>query len=170
MINVSRLAKRAHEKDVRTGNDRRSRSRAAKRSSSKNVRLAKSLIGDMPYYVLGPLVTDIASGYDHIASAIRAAYLAEDLKLVKIIRTITTYPQQARNIPIGVAITLLAAAKNILIAKGNHSKIKKVRAMVVPHHDYRADEEIEALVLVNGAIMALESAAAAAGGATTVDT
>jgi hypothetical protein len=101
-----------------------------------------------------------------------AAYLAEDLKLVKIIRTITTYPQQARNIPIGVAITLLAAAKNILIAQGNHSKIKKVRAMVVPHHDYRADEEIEALVLVNGAIMALESAAAAAaaGGATTVDT
>jgi len=100
-----------------------------------------------------------------------AAYLAEDLKLVKIIRTITTYPQEARKIPIGVAITLLAAAKNILIAKGNHSKIKKVRAMVLPHHDYRADEEIEALVLVNGAIMALESAAAtAAGGATTVDT
>ncbi len=87
-----------------------------------------------------------------------AVYLADDLKLVKIIRTITTYPQEARKIPIEVAVTLLAAAKNILIAKGNHSKIKKVRAMVVPHHDYRADEEIEALVLVNGAIMALESA------------
>ena len=37
-----------------------------------NVRLAKSLIGNIPYYVLGPLVTDIASGYDHIASAIGA--------------------------------------------------------------------------------------------------
>ena len=38
-----------------------------------NIRLAKSLIGNIPYYVLGPLVTDIASGYDHIASEIGAA-------------------------------------------------------------------------------------------------
>jgi len=43
-----------------------------------NVRLAKSLIGDIPYYVLGPLVTDIASGYDHIASAIRGAISAAE--------------------------------------------------------------------------------------------
>ena len=45
---------------------------------SANVRLAKSLIGDVPYYVLGPLVTDIASGYDHIASAIGAAVSASE--------------------------------------------------------------------------------------------
>ncbi len=45
---------------------------------SANVRLAKSLIGDVPYYVLGPLVTDIASGYDHIASAIGAAISASE--------------------------------------------------------------------------------------------
>jgi phosphomethylpyrimidine synthase len=43
-----------------------------------NVRLAKSLIGDVPYYVLGPLVTDIAAGYDHIASAIGAAVSAAE--------------------------------------------------------------------------------------------
>ena len=43
-----------------------------------NVRLAKSLIGDVPYYVLGPLVTDIASGHDHIASAIGAAVSASE--------------------------------------------------------------------------------------------
>jgi len=41
-----------------------------------NVTLAKSMIGDVPYYVLGPLVTDIASGHDHIASAIGAAVSA----------------------------------------------------------------------------------------------
>ena len=35
--------------------------------------MAKSLIGDVPYYVIRPLVTDVASGYDHIASAIGAA-------------------------------------------------------------------------------------------------
>ncbi|MEM2048471.1 MAG: phosphomethylpyrimidine synthase ThiC, partial [Candidatus Nitrosocaldus sp.] len=43
-----------------------------------NVRLAKSLIGDVPYYVLGPLVTDVAAGYDHIASAIGAAIAASE--------------------------------------------------------------------------------------------
>ena len=42
-----------------------------------NVRLAKSLIGKVPYYVLGPLVTDVA-GYDHIASAIGAAVSAAE--------------------------------------------------------------------------------------------
>jgi phosphomethylpyrimidine synthase len=35
-----------------------------------NMRLERSLCDDAPFYVLGPLVTDIAPGYDHITSAI----------------------------------------------------------------------------------------------------
>ena len=35
-----------------------------------NIRLQKSLCKGAPFYVLGPLVTDIAPGYDHITSAI----------------------------------------------------------------------------------------------------
>lgn len=35
-----------------------------------NVVLQKRLCHEAPFYVLGPLVTDIAAGYDHIASAI----------------------------------------------------------------------------------------------------
>ncbi|MDR1059909.1 MAG: phosphomethylpyrimidine synthase ThiC [Clostridiales bacterium] len=35
-----------------------------------NVQLQKALCHGAPYYVLGPLVTDIAPGYDHITSAI----------------------------------------------------------------------------------------------------
>lgn len=35
-----------------------------------NVRLQKSLCQEAPFYVLGPLVTDIAPGYDHITGAI----------------------------------------------------------------------------------------------------
>ncbi|NMC28366.1 MAG: phosphomethylpyrimidine synthase ThiC [Syntrophomonadaceae bacterium] len=35
-----------------------------------NVKLQKRLCHGAPFYVLGPLVTDIAAGYDHIASAI----------------------------------------------------------------------------------------------------
>ena len=39
----------------------------------ENVRLEKKLCHGAPYYVLGPLVTDIAPGYDHLTSAIGGA-------------------------------------------------------------------------------------------------
>lgn len=35
-----------------------------------NMKLEKRLRHDAPFYVLGPLVTDIAPGYDHITAAI----------------------------------------------------------------------------------------------------
>jgi phosphomethylpyrimidine synthase len=37
----------------------------------------RELCHDAPFYVLGPLVTDIAPGYDHITSAIGAALAGE---------------------------------------------------------------------------------------------
>src|SRR6267143_48081 len=40
-----------------------------------NVRLEKELCHEAPFYTLGPLVTDIAPGYDHITSAIGAAMI-----------------------------------------------------------------------------------------------
>ena len=41
-----------------------------------NMRLEKRLCHGAPFYVLGPLVTDIAPGYDHITSAIGGAIAA----------------------------------------------------------------------------------------------
>jgi phosphomethylpyrimidine synthase len=41
-----------------------------------NIRLQKSICKGAPFYVLGPLVTDIAAGYDHITSAIGGAIAA----------------------------------------------------------------------------------------------
>jgi phosphomethylpyrimidine synthase len=41
-----------------------------------NIRLEKRLCRDAPFYVLGPLVTDIAPGYDHIVAAIGGALAA----------------------------------------------------------------------------------------------
>jgi phosphomethylpyrimidine synthase len=41
-----------------------------------NVQLQKQLCHGAPFYVLGPLVTDIAPGYDHITSAIGGAIAA----------------------------------------------------------------------------------------------
>jgi phosphomethylpyrimidine synthase len=42
-----------------------------------NVEKERELCYEAPFYVLGPLVTDIAPGYDHITSAIGAALAAE---------------------------------------------------------------------------------------------
>jgi len=42
----------------------------------RNVLLEKKLCLGAPFYVLGPLVTDIAAGYDHISSAIGGAIAA----------------------------------------------------------------------------------------------
>jgi phosphomethylpyrimidine synthase len=41
-----------------------------------NMILQKRLCGGAPFYVLGPLVTDIAPGYDHITGAIGGAIAA----------------------------------------------------------------------------------------------
>ena len=42
-----------------------------------NVEKEREMCHDAPFYVLGPLVTDVAPGYDHITSAIGAALAAE---------------------------------------------------------------------------------------------
>lgn len=42
-----------------------------------NIMLEKRLCNNAPFYVLGPLVTDIAAGYDHVACAIGGAVAGE---------------------------------------------------------------------------------------------
>lgn len=41
-----------------------------------NIKMQKSICDDAPFYVLGPIVTDIAPGYDHITSAVGGAIAA----------------------------------------------------------------------------------------------
>ncbi len=41
-----------------------------------NIKIQKALCNGAPFYVLGPLVTDVAMGYDHIAGAIGGAIAA----------------------------------------------------------------------------------------------
>jgi phosphomethylpyrimidine synthase len=45
---------------------------------SHNIRTIKELTGNAPLYLLGPLVTDIASGYDHVAAAVGGAVACMD--------------------------------------------------------------------------------------------
>lgn len=74
MIILGELARRAREKNVQViieGPGHMPLDMVA-----DNIRLEKKLCDDAPYYVLGPLVTDIAPGYDHITGAIGGAIAA----------------------------------------------------------------------------------------------
>jgi phosphomethylpyrimidine synthase len=76
MVNVARLAKEARENDIQVMIE--GPGHVPLDQVAANVRLANSMFNNIPYYVLGPLVTDIAAGYDHIASAIGAAIAASE--------------------------------------------------------------------------------------------
>jgi phosphomethylpyrimidine synthase len=74
LITLGELTKRAWEKDVQViveGPGHMSLDQI-----ETNMKIQKSLCHGAPFYVLGPLVTDIAPGYDHITSAIGGAIAA----------------------------------------------------------------------------------------------
>ncbi|MCX8023400.1 MAG: phosphomethylpyrimidine synthase ThiC [Syntrophorhabdaceae bacterium] len=95
-----------------------------------NILLQKRLCNEAPFYVLGPVVTDIAPGYDHITSAIGGAlagfYGADFLCYVT--------PSEHLGLPEpkdvweGVIVTKIAAHAADL-ARGNREAIEQDRKM-----------------------------------------
>ncbi len=71
---LGELAKRAWEADVQVMIE--GPGHVPLNQIERNVELQKQYCNQAPFYVLGPLVTDIAAGYDHIASAIGACVAA----------------------------------------------------------------------------------------------
>jgi len=74
LVTLGELAQRAREKGVQAMIE--GPGHVPLNMVEENIRLQKSLCGGAPFYVLGPLVTDCASGYDHIAGAIGGALAA----------------------------------------------------------------------------------------------
>ena len=74
LIELGDLTKRAWEKDVQVMVE--GPGHMAMNEIAANMTLEKRLCHGAPFYVLGPLVTDIAPGYDHITSAIGGAIAA----------------------------------------------------------------------------------------------
>ncbi len=74
LIALSELTKRAWEKNVQVMIE--GPGHMALNEIAANMTLQKRLCHGAPFYVLGPLVTDIAPGYDHITSAIGGAIAA----------------------------------------------------------------------------------------------
>lgn len=74
LIELGLLTKRAWEKDVQVMIE--GPGHMAMNEIAANMQIEKRLCHGAPFYVLGPLVTDIAPGYDHITSAIGGAIAA----------------------------------------------------------------------------------------------
>ncbi|MBR1721077.1 MAG: phosphomethylpyrimidine synthase ThiC [Treponema sp.] len=74
LIELGALAKRAWEKDVQVMIE--GPGHMAMNEIAANMKLQKKLCHNAPFYVLGPLVSDIFPGYDHITSAIGGAIAA----------------------------------------------------------------------------------------------
>lgn len=74
LVELGNLTKRAWEKDVQVIVE--GPGHMAMDEIVANMKLEKRLCHGAPFYVLGPLVTDIAPGYDHITSAIGGAIAA----------------------------------------------------------------------------------------------
>jgi len=74
LITLGTLAKRALEKSVQVMIE--GPGHVPLNEIEENIQLEKKLCSNAPFYVLGPVVTDIAPGYDHITSAIGGAIAA----------------------------------------------------------------------------------------------
>ncbi|MBN2221023.1 MAG: phosphomethylpyrimidine synthase ThiC [Vallitaleaceae bacterium] len=74
LITLGELTKRAWEKDVQVIIE--GPGHMAIHEIEANVLLQKKLCHGAPFYVLGPLVTDVAPGFDHITGAIGGALAA----------------------------------------------------------------------------------------------
>ena len=76
LIELGDLTKRAWEKDVQVMVE--GPGHMPMDQIAANMKIQQSICMGAPFYVLGPLVTDIAPGYDHITSAIGGAIAAQN--------------------------------------------------------------------------------------------
>lgn len=76
LITLGELTKRAWEKDVQVMIE--GPGHMPINQIAANMEIQKTLCYGAPFYVLGPIVTDVAPGYDHITSAIGGAIAASN--------------------------------------------------------------------------------------------
>ena len=76
IIELGALTERAWQKDVQVMVE--GPGHMAMNEIAANMKIQKRICHNAPFYVLGPLVTDIAPGYDHITSAIGGAIAANN--------------------------------------------------------------------------------------------
>ena len=108
-----------------------------------NVLLEKKLCHNAPFYVLGPLVTDIAAGYDHVACAIGGAVAAEagaDFLCYVTPAEHLCLPN-VEDVREGVIVTKIAAHASD-IARGNRLAIQRDREMSIARKNLDWDSQL----------------------------
>ena len=74
MVTLGELKRGAWEEDVQVISEGQGHMQL--KQIEANMRIQKEICKGAPFYVLGPLVTDVAPGYDHITAAIGGAIAA----------------------------------------------------------------------------------------------
>ncbi len=109
-----------------------------------NIKLQKSICKGAPFYVLGPLVTDCAMGYDHIAAAIGGAlagmYGADFLCYVTPSEHIRLPDKE--DVKEGVIASKIAAHAAD-IAKGYRKAWQRDKEMAIARRDFDWQKQIE---------------------------
>lgn len=128
LMTLGQLTKRAWEADVQVMIE--GPGHVPLNQIKANVLLQKQLCHHAPFYVLGPLVTDIAAGYDHVACAIGGAVAGEagaDF-LCYVTPTEHLCLPGIEDVREGVIVTKIAAHAAD-IARGKESAIERDRKM-----------------------------------------
>ena len=145
LMTLGQLTKRAWEEDVQVmiegpGHVPLNQIRA-------NVLLQKQLCHKAPFYVLGPLVTDIAAGHDHVACAIGGAVAGEagaDF-LCYVTPTEHLCLPGVDDVREGVIVTKIAAHAAD-IARGHKLSIERDRKMSVARKNLDWDTQMELVI------------------------
>ena len=112
-----------------------------------NIILQKQLCHHAPFYVLGPLVTDIAAGYDHVACAIGGAVAGEagaDF-LCYVTPTEHLCLPKVEDVREGVIVTRIAAHAAD-IARGNKLALDRDRKMALARKKLDWDSQMELVI------------------------
>jgi len=110
----------------------------------KNVKLAKKYCNNAPFYVLGPLPTDIAPGYDHIVCAIGGAlacYHGADFLCYVTPKEHVGLPN-INDVREGIIASKIAAHVAD-VARGIPSSIERDRGISVARRDIKWDDMTE---------------------------
>ncbi len=145
LMTLGQLTKRAWEADVQVMIE--GPGHVPLNQIKANVLLEKQICNHAPFYVLGPLVTDIAAGYDHVACAIGGAVAGEagaDF-LCYVTPTEHLCLPGVEDVREGVIVTKIAAHAAD-IARGRELSIERDRKMAEARKNLDWDTQLKLVI------------------------
>ena len=142
LVNLGTLVKRAQKESVQTMVE--GPGHVPMNQIATNMEIQKTLCYGAPFYVLGPIVTDLAPGYDHITSAIGGAIAAQAGA------SFLCYVTPAEHLSLpnledvkeGVIASKIAA-QSADVAKGLPQALEKEKEMAIARKNFDWDKQFE---------------------------